>query len=189
MTTIDELKSKYSLSAIIESLLFVSVMPITTTQLASVLQETKKKVNDAINNLEADYAENRGLRIQRNGSKIQLVTAPELADLIENFMGIEVTTSLSRASLETLAIIAFRQPVTRPKIEEIRGVNSDGVVRNLLSKGLIEEQGREEGVGRPILYGTTSEFLNHFGISSLKELPSIDIPEETMADNAGILKD
>ena len=139
--------------------------------------------------LENDYVANRGLRIQRSKGKVQLVTAPELSMLIEEFMGIEVTTTLSKAALETLAIVAFRQPVTRPAIEEVRGVNSDGVVRNLLSKGLIEELGREEGVGRPILYGTTSDFLNHFGIGSLDELPPIDIPDEESGDQPRILKD
>jgi len=89
-----------------------------------------------------------------------------------------------------VARIACGQPVTRPAIEEIRGVNSDGVVRNLLSKGLIEELGREEGVGRPILYGTTADFLNHFGLGSIDELPPIDIPDEvTAGDQPKILKE
>ena len=88
-----------------------------------------------------------------------------------------------------MAIIAYKQPVTRPMIEEVRGVNSDGVVRNLLSKGLIEEVGRAEGVGRPILYSTTTEFLNHFGLTSIKELPPFENPLEISGEETKILKD
>ena len=93
------------------------------------------------------------------------------------------------ASLEALAIIAYKQPVTRPEIDEIRGVNSDGVVRNLLSKGLIEENGRVEGVGRPILYGTTSDFLNYFGLSSIDDLPIFEVLPTDENNAKPILKD
>jgi segregation and condensation protein B len=91
--------------------------------------------------------------------------------------------------LEALAIIAYKQPITRPEIDEIRGVNSDGVVRNLLSKGLIEENGRVEGVGRPILYVTTSDFLNYFGLASLDELPTFEVLPTDEKDTKPILKD
>ena len=104
-------------------------------------------------------------------------------------MGIETTTTLSRASLETLAIIAFKQPITRPMIEEVRGVNSDGVVRNLLSKGLVEELGRSENVGRAVLYGTSADFLSHFGLNSINDLPAIELPVESQESSTKILKD
>ena len=114
------------------------------------------------------------MRLQRSGNRVQLVTAPELAPSVERFLGLEARARLSRAALETLAIIAYRQPITRPKIESIRGVGSDSVLRTLLSVGLIEEVGRAPTVGRPILYSTTFEFLQHFGLRSLEELPALD---------------
>jgi segregation and condensation protein B len=97
---------------------------------------------------------------------------------------------LSRAALETLAIIAYRQPITRPGVDAIRGVNSDGVMRSLLSKGLVEDVGRAEGPGRPILYGTSSEFLQHFGLASLDEMPAYDTAQvEQQAEYKSLLKD
>ena len=106
----------------------------------------------------------RGLRLQKEKGKFQLTTAPEYAGIVEKYLGLEIYSSLSQAALETLAIIAYKQPITRPGIDEIRGVNSDGVLRTLANKGLIEEAGRFEGPGRPILYQTTNEFMQYFGI-------------------------
>lgn len=180
--------NKFSLTALIEALLFVSSTPISIGQLSSALNESQAAIKSALDELEKHYKENSGLRLQRKGSKVQITTAPELSILIEEFLGIETTTSLSRASLETLAIIAFRQPITRPMIEEVRGVNSDGVVRNLLSKGLIEEMGRSDGLGRAILYGTSSDFLSHFGLNSLEDLPALDLPMQGPEQDAKILK-
>jgi len=105
-----------------------------------------------------------------------------------------VTTRLSQAALEALAIVAYKQPTTKPEIDSIRGVNSDGVIKNLLSKGLIEELGRTDAVGRPILYGVTADFLQHFGLETLKQLPSINLEElsNNHKENGGdtrILKD
>ena len=97
--------------------------------------------------------------------------------MIERFIGLDATTRLSRAALETLSIIAYQQPVTRPQVDAIRGVNSDGVMRSLLSKGLVEEGGRAEGPGRPILYNTTPEFLQHFGLQSLSALHTLDLSD------------
>ena len=105
---------------------------------------------------------------------MQLTTAAEIALLVECFLGLEVITRLSRAAVEALAIVAYRQPVTRPQVDAIRGVNSDGVMRSLLNKGLVQEVGRAEGPGRPFLYATTPEFLQHFGLSGLDELPPLD---------------
>jgi segregation and condensation protein B len=124
----------------------------------------------------------RGLRLQRHAGRVQLTTASELAEAVERFLGLEATSRLSRAALETLAIIAYQQPVTRPAVDSIRGVNSDGVIKSLLSKGLLQEVGRSEGPGRPILFGTTPEFLQHFGLNSLSELPPLNLQVEPERD-------
>jgi segregation and condensation protein B len=122
------------------------------------------------------------MRLQRSGSYVQLITAPDAAPYVERFLGLEARKRLSKAALEALAIVAYRQPVTRPQVDAIRGVNSDSVLRTLLSVGLIEEVGRASTVGRPILYGTTFEFLQHFGLRSMEELPSL---EELPVDEGG----
>ena len=190
MKDLSKLKARLSLSAIIETLLFVSTTTISVSQLAKSLDESEKKIQEALNELQEYYQQSRGLMLQWHNHRVQLITAPSLGEIIEEFLGIEVTTSLSQAALEALAIIAYRQPITRPEIDEIRGVNSDGVVRNLLSKGLIEEMGRKEGVGRPVLYGTTSDFLSYFGITSLDDLPAFDaMPIEENGNGKAILKD
>jgi segregation and condensation protein B len=144
--------------------------------LATALEVTPRRVEIYLEELEEIYAD-RGIRVQRHRDRIQLTTAPETAPVVERFLSLEATTRLSRAALEALAIIAYQQPVTRPMVDSIRGVNSDGVIRNLLSKGLLEEAGRSESPGRPILYQTTPEFLQHFGLASLEELPPL-APDE-----------
>ena len=189
MKDLSNIKSKYSLPAMIEVILFVAVMPISISQLAISLNESAKSIKIALDELDDNYRKTRGLRLQYKGKSVQLVTSPELSIMIEEFLGIKTTTTLTQASLETMAIIAYKQPVTRPMIEGVRGVNSDGVVRNLLSKGLIEEIGRAEGVGRPILYGTTTEFLNHFGLTSIEQLPPFEIPTDISRQETKILKD
>ena len=112
-----------------------------------------------------------------------MTTALEFSPDIEKFLDIERTTKLSRAALETLAIIAYQQPTTRPYVDSIRGVNSEGVMHTLLNRGLIEESGRSEGPGRPILYLTTEDFLRHFGLASLEQLPPLDLTSKPDADN------
>jgi segregation and condensation protein B len=162
-----------SVAAQVESLLFVADAPVSVGRLAEALEVTPGQVERALADLEAAYT-GRGLRLQRAGSRVQLVTAPEAAPSVERFLGLEARTRLSQAALETLAIIAYRQPITRPEIEIIRGVNSDSVLRTLLRLGLIEDVGRAPTVGRPILYSTTFEFLQHFGLQELDDLPSLD---------------
>ncbi|MCJ7519691.1 MAG: SMC-Scp complex subunit ScpB [Anaerolineaceae bacterium] len=189
MKDIKDLKREKTLPAILEALLFIAVTPVSISQLSSSLDESEKKIKEALEELDKYYTESRGLKLQWHGKKVQLTSSPEFSKIIEDFLEVEVTTTLSQASLEALAIIAYKQPVTRPEIDEIRGVNSDGVVRNLLSKGLIEENGRVEGAGRPILYGTTSDFLNYFGLSSIEELPSFDVLPTNDAKVKPILKD
>jgi segregation and condensation protein B len=114
-----------------------------------------------------------GLRVQRHNGELELVTDPESAPYIESLLGLDRPTKLSRAALETMAIVAYRQPVTRGDIEAIRGVNSDSAVTTLLNRGLISEVGRKETVGHPTLYGSTAEFLQHLGLDSLEALPPL----------------
>jgi segregation and condensation protein B len=167
-----------SLEAAVEALLFVADSPVSAGRLAEALQVTPGQVERALDDLEATYA-GRGLRLQRAGGRVQLVTAPQVAPAIECFLGLEARAYLSQAALETLAIVAYRQPITRPEIETIRGVGSDSVLRTLLRYGLIDEVGRAPTVGHPILYGTTFEFLQHFGLRGLEEMPPL---EEALAD-------
>lgn len=170
-----------SLQAQIEALLFVAVEPVYPGQIATALEMTTVEVNRALDDLEVSLR-TRGLRLQRFSGRVQLTTAPEAAEAIEHFLGLEATSHLSRAALEALAIIAYQQPVTRPQVDAVRGVNSDGVMRSLLNKGLIQEGGRAEGPGRPILYSTTPEFLQHFGLNSLMELPPLELKENGEGD-------
>jgi segregation and condensation protein B len=163
-------------SALIESLLFVADEPVSVARLAEALEVTPGQVEKGLRELEESLGD-RGLRLERMGSRVQMVTAPEAASYVERFLGLEDRRRLSPAALETLAIIAYRQPVSRPQIEAVRGVNCDSVLRTLLTAGLIEEVGRAPTVGRPILYGTTFAFLQHFGLRGLEDLPPLEVAE------------
>ncbi len=121
---------------------------------------------------------NRGIRLQRVSRSVQLITAPEISADVQRFLDLEETSRLSRAALEVLAIVAYQEPVTRPQIDAVRGVNSDSVMRTLLRHGLVDEVGRTDGPGRPFIYATTSDFLNHFGLTSIKELPPLNLESE-----------
>jgi segregation and condensation protein B len=160
----------------LEALLFVSAEPVAPLQLATALDLSVSEVEQGLKQLE-DELQMCGLRLQRHGGRVQLTTAPEMAEMVEHFLGLEATSRLSHAALETLSIVAYQQPVTRPYIEGVRGVSCDGVMKSLLAKGLIQEVGRAEGPGRPILYGTAPDFLQHFGLNSLSELPPLALPE------------
>jgi segregation and condensation protein B len=175
------------LSVKLEAMLFVAAEPVTTSQLAAALDVSTSVVERGLNELD-DSLTGRGLRLQRHSGRVQLTTAPELAELIERFLGLEATSHLSRAALETLAIIAYQQPVTRPQIDSIRGVNSDSMMKSLLNKGLILESGRTDGPGRPILYSTTPEFLQHFGLNSILEMPPLARPGEEEEAHDEMLK-
>jgi len=168
--------------AALEALLFVSAEPVAPSQLATVLELSTSAVEQGLKQLDGEL-QSRGLRLQRHGGRVQLTTAPEMAETVEHFLGLETTSRLSRAALETLAIVAYQQPVTRPQIEAVRGVSSDGVMRSLLGKGLVQEVGRTEGPGRPILYGTAPDFLQHFGLNSLMDLPPLNLPEVENGEN------
>jgi segregation and condensation protein B len=170
------------LKACLEALLFVAPEAVSVAQLAATLDISPAEVEDGLSLLALDLQE-QGLRLQRHAGRIQLTTAPEMADLVERFLGLEFTSHLSQAALEVLAIVAHEQPVTRPYIDSIRGVNSDGVMKNLLLKELIQDVGRAAGPGRPILYATTAEFLHLFGLGSLDELPPLAPDLESEEEN------
>lgn len=191
MTDLNPFRQNHSLEARIEALLFVASSPISVTQLAEALEISSKEVESGLQVLNQSLQSGRGLRLQRHEGGYQLTSAPELAEEIEKFLGLEATARLSRAALETLAIVAYRQPITRPGVDAIRGVNSDGVIKSLLSKGLIQEVGRTEGPGRPILYGSTQDFLQHFGLNSLDDLPPFELLEQEGAsqEDERLLKD
>jgi segregation and condensation protein B len=163
----------------VESLLFVASEPVPVTQIAEALEVKVAEVEQALAELNAEIV-SRGVRVQRKGDKVQLTTQPECASYVERFLGLDLTTRLSKPALETLAIIAYQQPVTRAQIEHVRGVNCDAVLATLLNRGLIEELGRLETAGRPIQYGTTFAFLQHFGLRGLEDMPSLQ-PEESVA--------
>jgi len=169
-----------ALEALLESLLFVADEPVTIDRLALALDITPGEVETALASLQQAYA-NRGVRLQRFGKRVQLVSAPETASHIERFLGLELHSKLSPAALEALTVVAYQQPVTRAEVEAVRGVNSDSVLRTLLSKQLIEEVGRLETVGRPILYGTTFEFLQFFGLETLDDLPALELSAQDQA--------
>ncbi len=161
-----------ALHARLEALLFVSAMPVDAAHLSAALGVSPKEVERALEELRLEIQE-RGIRLQRHRAGYQLTTAPQAAADVDRFLDLETTARLTRAALEVLAIIAYEQPVTRPYIDSIRGVNSESVLSTLLRYGLIEETGRSEGPGRPILYATTSEFLQHFGLGSLEQMPPL----------------
>jgi segregation and condensation protein B len=165
---------KLSIEARVEALLFVAPGLVSTSQLATALDTTPKEIDKALNAVEESLA-NRGIRVQRYKGELRLVSAPEAAPLVERFLDLEATTRLSNAALETLSIVAYQQPITRPQIDSVRGVNSDSSLRSLLTHGLVEEAGREDGPGRPILYATTPEFLQQFGLGKIEELPALNL--------------
>ncbi len=174
------------LTGMVESLLFVSGEPAPISRLAEALEVSAEQVEEALAELREATRNGapRGLILQRRGDKVQLTTRPECAPYVEKFLGLSLTSRLSRPALETLAIVAYQQPITRPEIEMIRGVNCDGVIQTLLSKGLIEEVGRLETAGRPIQYGTTFAFLQHFGLRSLEDMPPLRTGEPAAASEA-----
>ncbi len=171
------------LTAVLESLLFVADGPIDVGVLARALRVETAQVDDAVQSLAAECRE-RGVRIQRDGLYVQMVTDPDAAPYVERLLGMDHHQRLSHAALEALAIIAYRQPITRAGIDAIRGVNSDHSVSTLISRGLIAETGRASTPGRPALLGTTVRFLEHFGLETPQDLPPLpqeerQVPEET----------
>lgn len=163
------------LKAIVEAMLFVSTEPISVTRLVSALGDvTKAEVERVLRSLADDLEqEGRGVRLAEIAGGYRLVTKQEYATWIKRLDKSKSTTKLSRSALESLAIIAYKQPIVRSEIEEIRGVETSGVVRTLLERKLVRIVGRKEVPGRPIMYGTTKYFLEHFGLSDLSQLPPL----------------
>lgn len=166
------------LPMLVESLLFVAAEPVPIVRLAQILGVSQEAVEIALADLGvACKSGGRGVRLQRKGDRVQLTTAPEAAPYVEQFLGLDVSSKLSPAALETLSVIAYKQPLTRADIEAVRGVNCDGVLRTLLARELIEPVGRLEQPGRPFLYGTTERFLQYLGLESLADLPPLPAEE------------
>lgn len=174
------------LSKVIEAILFVSGEPVEQAELEKALEVTSMELTAALDELENDFDRaKRGIRLLRFGDHVQLGTRPDYAPYVERLLQPIQKQTLSQAVMETLAVIAYKQPVTRGEIEAIRGVKCDYSVQSLVNKRLICEVGRKETLGRPILYGTTDEFLRHFCISSLNELPRVDFSAVEAAISAG----
>ncbi len=161
----------------LEALLFVAERPLARREIAALAGIERDQVDALLGDLEVVLRE-RGLRLLSAGEHVQLVTSPEAGRLIARYVGAD-GGRLSPAALETLAIVAYRQPVTRAVIERIRGVDSDYVLRSLMHRRLVVDQGRADSVGRPFLYGTGFEFLERFGLTSLDELPLLE-PEAAL---------
>ena len=160
------------MSAIIEAILFVSGDPVRVDALAHAMNLTVSELEEALSALGDHLSlEDRGIQLNRSGETVFLSICPKYARQVEAFLQPLQKQPLSQAVLETLSIIAYRQPVTKGDIEAVRGVKCDYSVQSLLNKGFIEERGRRETLGRPILYGTTDKFLQHFGMETLEDLP------------------
>lgn len=162
-------------SAIIEALIFVSEEPLSAKNLAEVLKLDKAVVEESLDRLAKEFnARQSGLQLRELAGGWQLATRPEYHEHVRAFLKTRPSAKLSIASLETLAVIAYRQPITVPEILEIRGVQSPSAIKTLLDKKLIVAKGRKETVGRPMMYGTSKEFLLQFGLKDLSELPSVE---------------
>jgi segregation and condensation protein B len=157
----------------LEALLFVAEKPLSRREIGVLAGVDRAMVDARLGDLEVSL-QSRGIRLLLNGDRVELATAPEAGALVARYVGADAVR-LSPAALETLAIVAYRQPVTKAAIERIRGVDSDYTVRALMHRRLVVEQGRSEAPGRPILYGTGFEFLERFGLTSLEELPLLDL--------------
>jgi segregation and condensation protein B len=168
-------------AAILEAMLFASGEAEDFATLSTVLGWSQRDVRASVMALECQLLqEERGIVLQRSGDSVQLVTAPKHAPVIERLLGIERRTRLSSAALETLALVAYRQPVTRAEIESVRGVDSSGVLSTLVARELIEAMGRRPSPGNPVEYRTTPAFLQFFGLTSLDELPAETVEPNPM---------
>jgi segregation and condensation protein B len=163
------------IGAAIESVLFVSGRPLERAELRKLLDVDDTSLTLGLQTLQHDLEHHRrGIRLQRLGEQVQLVTAPEMARYVAALLGLPMTAKLTTAAMETLAVISYRQPVTRAQIEAVRGVNSDRALVSLIQHGLVAEVGRAQTIGRPTLFATTPEFLQQFGITRLDQLPHVE---------------
>jgi segregation and condensation protein B len=174
--------------AVLEALIFASPQPLTPREITQVMGGvTKEAWKQALEEIQADYArDGRGIQLVEVAGGYQITTRPEYNDWIRELLDPKAPTRLSIQALETLAVIAYKQPVTLPEIIELRGVKSGGVIKTLLEKRLIRIVGRKEVVGRPMLYGTTKEFLLHFGLKDLAELPKIEEFAEVLGEEVDV---
>jgi segregation and condensation protein B len=181
-----------NLSRVVEALIFAADAPVTPERIAGVFAEVtgeempdEEAVYRVVARLNATYEEtDRTFRIEQWGGGLRLATVPEVAPYLRSFFSRDRQRRLSRSVLETLAIIAYRQPVTKPEVDFVRGVDSDYAIRKLLEMGLVDVRGRSNSLGRPLLYGTTASFLEQFGINDLRDLPSLREIEEILDDPA-----
>ena len=166
----------------IEAILFVAGEAVSVRDLAKALQTGEAAVRTELNAIRDEYDYNqRGFLLKRFGDKVQLATRPLYAQDVLRLLQPVQQQSLSQAAMETLAVVAYKQPVTRAEVEQVRGVKCDYSLQSLINKGLIKEMGRKDTIGRPILFGTTDEFLSHFGLEGLEFLPPLP---ENPAENA-----
>ncbi|HSK75462.1 MAG TPA: SMC-Scp complex subunit ScpB [Thermoanaerobaculia bacterium] len=173
---------RYDMEAAIEAILFVSSEPVPRTKLLELFDaEEREQANEALEAVLARYAagDGRGIMVEDVGGGVRLATRPEMVSWLRRFFDVSGGNKLSMAALETLAIIAYRQPITGPEVQELRSVNPSGVIKTLLERRLVRIVGRKEVVGKPFLYGTTREFLVHFGLNSLRDLPPLEEFEES----------
>ena len=179
--------SEDNLKSVIEALLFASEKPMTIEQARKVLDNLDAtKVRQVIEEIQADYAAaNRGIRIVEIAGGFQMITAPGFASFLKKLFKERHVERLSKPALETLAIIAYKQPLTKQEIESLRNVNVDGVMKNLLDKDLIRISGRKKAPGRPHVFGTTRQFLEYFGLKSLEELPKMEEFSTLVANTTG----
>ena len=164
----------------IEAILYVAGEPVARKDLAKALQVSESELKCVLNELRDEYDYNqRGFLLKQFGTQVQLATRPLYSEDVVRLLQPVQQQSLSQAAMETLAVVAYKQPVTRAEVEQIRGVKCDYSLQSLMAKGLIREVGRKDTIGRPILFGTTDEFLSHFGISGLEDLPPMPEAETT----------
>lgn len=168
------------LNAAIEAILFSSGEPVETEKIAQALEVESDTVHKLVDNLSIQYDERQsGLQIVKLGDKYQMITRSDFSDYVRSVLEVKKNAPLSQAAFEVLAVVAYNQPVTKAFVEQVRGVDCSGVVNTLCQKGLLEEKGRLDLPGRPLLYGTTDEFLRCFSVSSLDELPSLPHEDKT----------
>ena len=164
----------------IEAILFVTGEAVSTKELARALRISEGQLGKLLNELSDEYDyQQRGFLLKRFGDKVQLATRPLYAEDVVRLLQPVQQQSLTQAAMETLAVVAYKQPVTRAEVEQIRGVKCDYSLQSLMNKGMIQETGRKDTIGRPILFGTTDKFLSHFGIRSLEDLPPMPEPENS----------
>ena len=174
-------------SIAVEALLFASPVPLTESQIARIIGKSKQQVQYIIDTLNSNYMGwGRSFRIEKFGEGFRLYTLPEFDKFISRLADLPRPAKLSRAALEVLSIVAYRQPVIKSEIERVRGIESDGVIRTLIERGLIAICGRSDGPGRPLLYKTTQEFLEFFGIADLLQLPQPEIPTPAPEPTGGL---